>query len=227
MSVDFGGVFGGGSRAEATRGWRVGHQGRDRMYYEELHDGVWERVDVDGEMLMGPAHHVIYFASPDAWLRYPPWARQRRDEIIARITSEFREPEYEYHGLMAGARSATTGAPASSNVPASGAKRRAPPRQSEIRALLVAVVLLFALAGAMGWLDLPRLEAELSTAHGVTRAGARPFLALDRSVRSYRRGCAHPRSTWCTRRATVARLTFLRGRLDGDQLTGRHPGITS
>jgi hypothetical protein len=169
MSVDFGGVFGGGSRAEATRGWRVGHQGRDRMYYEELHDGVWERVDVDGEMLMGPAHHVIYFASPDAWLRYPPWARQRRDEIIARITSEFREPDYEYHGLMAGARSATTGAPASSNVPASGAKRRAPPRQSEIRALLVAVVLLFALAGAMGWL----------TARGLARGET--YLASKRS----------------------------------------------
>jgi len=75
--------------------WRVGHQGRDRMYYEELHGGAWERIDIDGEMLMGRAHHVIYFASPERWLEYPEWARGRRDEIIARITSEFREPDYE------------------------------------------------------------------------------------------------------------------------------------
>jgi hypothetical protein len=153
MSVDFGGVFGDASRAEATRGWRVGHQGRDRMYYEELHDGVWERIDVDGEMLMGPAHHVIYFASPDAWLGYPSWARERRDEIIARITSEFRASDYEYHGLGGGAASETAGAPAPSNAPPGGVTRRASPRPSETRALLLAVVLLFALAGAMGWLS--------------------------------------------------------------------------
>ena len=169
MSVDFGGAFGGASRAEATRGWRVGHQGRDRMYYEELHDGVWERIDVDGEMLMGPAHHVIYFASPEAWLRYPPWARQRRDEIIARITSEFREPDYEYHGLAAGAPVSAVAAPASTDAPARPATRRASPPQSGTRALLVAVILLFALAGAMGWL----------TARGLARGET--YLANKRS----------------------------------------------
>ena len=79
--------------------WRVGHRGRDQMYYEELIVGAWERIDIDGEMLMGPAHHVIYFASREAWTSYPSWARGRRDEIIARITSEFREPDYEYSGL--------------------------------------------------------------------------------------------------------------------------------
>jgi hypothetical protein len=30
------------------RGWRVGHQGRVRMYYEELRDGAWERIDIAG-----------------------------------------------------------------------------------------------------------------------------------------------------------------------------------
>jgi hypothetical protein len=80
-----------------ARGWRVGHRGRDQMYYEELRDGVWKRIDIDGEMLMGRAHHVIYFASPERWREYPPWASQRRDEIIARIKSEFREPDYEYY----------------------------------------------------------------------------------------------------------------------------------
>jgi hypothetical protein len=78
--------------------WRVGHQGRDRMYYEELRDGVWQRLDVDGELLLGRAHHLIFFASPADWQRYPAWARDRRDEIIGRIKSVFHEPDYEYHG---------------------------------------------------------------------------------------------------------------------------------
>ena len=80
------------------RRWRVGHRGRDSMHYEEWRDGTWQRLDIDGEMLMGRAHHVIYFATPERWQSYPEWARHRRDEIIARIKSEFREPDYEYHG---------------------------------------------------------------------------------------------------------------------------------
>lgn len=79
--------------------WRVGHTGRDQMYYEEYGDGRWERIEISGEMLTGPAHHAIYFASPADWAqRYPAWAQQRRDEIIARIKSAFPEPDYEYHG---------------------------------------------------------------------------------------------------------------------------------
>ena len=121
--------------SDERRGWRVGHQGRDRMYYEELRGGVWERIDVDGKMLMGRAHHVIYFASPERWRAYPAWARDRRDEIIARITSEFREPDYEYNDRG--------GVPAPTKTPSS---------KQEGRALLGAVILLFLLAGFMGWL---------------------------------------------------------------------------
>jgi hypothetical protein len=76
--------------------WRVGHQGRDMMYYEEQVNGRWQRIDIDGEMLMGPAHHVIYFKSASAWGAYPEWARTRRAEIITRIKGEFRAPDYAY-----------------------------------------------------------------------------------------------------------------------------------
>lgn len=69
------------------------------MYYEEFREGTWQRIEIDGEMLCGRAHHVIYFASAERWRSYPDWARIRRDEIIARITSEFREPDYEYDGI--------------------------------------------------------------------------------------------------------------------------------
>ena len=109
---------------DERRGWRVGHTGRDQMYYEEQHRGAWERIDVDGEMLTGRAHHVIYFAAPARWLAYPSWARDRRDEIIARITSEFREPDYEYSGLTAAAGAASS--PVESNVapPSVSAQRK-------------------------------------------------------------------------------------------------------
>lgn len=79
-------------------GWRVTHTGRDQMLYEERANGRWRSLVIDGEMLLGPAHHVIYFRSESEWTRYPDWTQGRRDEIIARIKSRFQPPDYEYHG---------------------------------------------------------------------------------------------------------------------------------
>ncbi|MFT3806323.1 hypothetical protein [Arenimonas sp.] len=76
--------------------WRVGHQGRDGMYYEEEAGSEWRRIPIDGELLTGRAHHAVYLASPEQWREYPEWARDRRDEIVARIRSQFREPDYDY-----------------------------------------------------------------------------------------------------------------------------------
>ena len=78
-----------------SRGWRVGHIGRDAMYYEDWRDGVWQRFEIAGEMRdlrVSEAHHAISFAST----RFPEWASERRDEIVSRIKSEFRPPDYEY-----------------------------------------------------------------------------------------------------------------------------------
>jgi hypothetical protein len=121
------------------------------MFYEELHDGAWERIDIDGEMLMGRAHHVIYFASPDAWRAYPAWARDRRDEIIARITSEFREPDYEYNGAS-GATPAAAPAPTRKPPSPPAARKSATASSSGNRALLIAVLALFAIGAGMTWL---------------------------------------------------------------------------
>src|SRR6266850_8174947 len=79
-------------KRDAQRGWRVGHVGRDIMYYEEFRDGTWNRIEIDGELLVGKAHHVIYFAS----MKFPEWANERRDEIMRRIKSEFHPPNYKY-----------------------------------------------------------------------------------------------------------------------------------
>jgi hypothetical protein len=107
------------------------------MYYEEFRNGAWQRIGIDGEMLTGRAHHAVYFASPERWRTYPAWARDRREEIIARVKSEFREPDYEY-------------GPAGT-VPASvSGAAKLPSRQ--VRAQLFVAALLLGLAGAMAWL---------------------------------------------------------------------------
>lgn len=82
--------------ARSTHRWRVGHQGRDGMYYEEEIGKQWRRIAIDGELLTGRAHHAVYLASPQRWREYPEWARDRRDEIVARIRSQFRPPDYDY-----------------------------------------------------------------------------------------------------------------------------------
>ena len=87
-----------GRKSGSRRGWRVGHGGRDAMYYEELRDAKWARLDLSGEMLTGRAHHVIYFGNREDWKRQPEWAQGRRDEIIDRIKSAFPIPDYEYDG---------------------------------------------------------------------------------------------------------------------------------
>lgn len=133
---------------DGGRGWRVGHEGRDMMYYEEKHDGAWRRVEVSGEMLLGRAHHVIYFRPPERWLEYPEWARHRREEIIARIKSEFREPDYEYAEDASAAAIAAAVGMARSITPPPPARRAT----QGMGALLLGVVLFLALAAGMGWL---------------------------------------------------------------------------
>jgi len=85
------------SDSDAIRGWRVRHAGRDAFLYEELRDGAWVAIAVEGEMLVGRPHHVV-FAPAQTWRVYPQWARDRRDEIISRIKSQLRPPDYEYDG---------------------------------------------------------------------------------------------------------------------------------
>lgn len=130
----------------SARGWRVGHQGRDCMYYEEKTGDSWQRIDISGEMLMGRAHHVIYFPPPETWAGFPEWARHRRDEIIARIKSEFREPDYEYASDVARPVSVSSAAFVSSH--ASGVERWT---AQQWMAVIAFVAVLLGTAAFMGW----------------------------------------------------------------------------
>lgn len=164
------------------RNWRVGHRGRDGMFYEEWNDGAWHRLEIDGEMLTGRAHHVIYFASPQRWLQYPHWARYRRAEIIARIKSELQEPDYEYDDGPPATPDVNTPsgvpgripAPASPPAPLSSAAR-SPAKGTG--ALIIFIAVFLALAGWTGWLTTRGLSGgetwfpsrSISAIHIVTR----------------------------------------------------------
>lgn len=153
--------------ADRLRGWRVGHRGRDCMFYEEWREGTWQCIEIDGEMLLGRAHHIIYFPSPEKWLAYPAWAQYRRDEIISRIKSEFREPDYEYHGggdsTAASATSAATPSAAVDFTPRSHASTKPSADPPSSWFTLAFVVLLFvALAVFMFWLVKSSLETGLT-----------------------------------------------------------------
>ncbi len=139
--------------AHATRGWRVGHRGRDCMYYEEKIQGNWERLEIDGEMLTGRAHHVIYFASPERWQTYPEWARHRREEIICRIKADCNPPDYEYQEDSRQAAPAQVG-----NVPIQTAHAPAALPTKSLRGLFIVITLLLILTGWMGWLVKTGLE---------------------------------------------------------------------
>jgi hypothetical protein len=142
------------SNAPATkaRQWRTGHRGRDQMYYEELHGDTWLQLQIDGEMLMGRPHHVIYFASAENWLRYPEWARHRRDEIMGRIKLSFREPDYEY------AEGGTAYAPPPPDAPPVLHAGSAKMKPSELRAVIFVIALFVGIAVFMGWLVVTGLE---------------------------------------------------------------------
>jgi len=118
------------------------------MFYEEWRDGRWHRIAIDGEMLAGRAHHVIYFPSPEAWATLPAWACDRREEIVARIKSEFREPDYEYQDDAAAVVRASV-------VPTTAAARPValtPTTPGQRRALALVLAMLLAFSGWMAWI---------------------------------------------------------------------------
>lgn len=125
--------------------WRVGHRGRDDLFYEERHRGRWRRIEIPGEMLTGRAHHVVYVPGPERWRAYPDWARDRRDEIVARIRSELRAPDYEYAhgGDVPRSASASPSPPGHGALPAATRQQKA--------ALSAAIALLLAIAAGAGW----------------------------------------------------------------------------
>jgi hypothetical protein len=78
-------------------GYRVRWFGRDSFYYEELQTGQIRRLMLDG-YLMARGPRSVYFPSPEDWRRkMPDWARDRRDEILARVRGELGTKHFRYY----------------------------------------------------------------------------------------------------------------------------------
>jgi hypothetical protein len=78
-------------RSWIRRGYRIHKSGRETWVYEETSttDGA-RHLAFDGEMLVG-MRSVLFVPNAIAWRHsMPEWARERRPEILGRITEALR-----------------------------------------------------------------------------------------------------------------------------------------
>jgi hypothetical protein len=80
---------------EERRGWRLRCVEAGSWAYEEKRVEEWHRAFVMREITdyREPPHH-LEIMSPPRWTEYPEWTHGRREEIVARIRSELKEPDY-------------------------------------------------------------------------------------------------------------------------------------
>lgn len=92
-------------RRDEERGWRVGRQGRDQLLYDKLREGKWERIDVDGAILEGTPHHVIYLSSTV----FPLWGKSARKRLssASRASCEHQDTNTKRHDPNANPSNAT------------------------------------------------------------------------------------------------------------------------
>jgi hypothetical protein len=77
-------------RAE-LRGWRFS-PGRDEIFYHEKVNGEWKEIRI----YVGVSEDLKYSIIDLSGIQFPAWALNHKDEIIARIKSEYSPPQYEY-----------------------------------------------------------------------------------------------------------------------------------
>lgn len=82
--------------ALAVRGFWVAGKGRDNFEYQERRGGKIARIFIYGERILG-GPSVVYVPADDDWRQsVPEWARDRREEIFARIRWSLGSKNYEY-----------------------------------------------------------------------------------------------------------------------------------
>lgn len=86
------------SGADRRRGWRAGHRSRDSLFYEEIVEGRWQRIIIDGQMPFSSCdvRHIVWFPSETEWTKLPDWTMGRRDLILQRMKQELAPPDYKY-----------------------------------------------------------------------------------------------------------------------------------
>jgi hypothetical protein len=82
-----------------ARGWRLEFGHGSSFRYGEFHQVEWREVGFGYRRLSGKGPRILIFiAPPQDWAQQPQeaWAKDRREEILARVKSELKPPRYAY-----------------------------------------------------------------------------------------------------------------------------------
>jgi len=83
-------------RALTGRGFHAGQRVGSHWAYEELHDGVVVALELTLEYV-GRGGYDIHIPSEHDWrANMPPWARERRDEIVERLQQVFKRSQIHF-----------------------------------------------------------------------------------------------------------------------------------
>ena len=78
---------------DQKRGWKVKKEGNGNQKYLELDGNNWRSITFNCEMYSNGAPRHTIIISKD-WGTYPDWAQAKKNEIITRLRSVLKEPEY-------------------------------------------------------------------------------------------------------------------------------------
>jgi hypothetical protein len=83
-------------RALVRRGFHAGRRVGAHWAYEELHDGAVVTLELPLEYV-GRGGYDIHIPSEHDWrANMPPWARERRDEIVERLHQVFKRSQIHF-----------------------------------------------------------------------------------------------------------------------------------
>jgi hypothetical protein len=83
-------------RALTRLGYHAGRRVGAHWEYEELHDGVVVALELPLEYV-GRGGYDIHIPSENDWrANMPPWARERRDEIVERLQRVFKRSQIHF-----------------------------------------------------------------------------------------------------------------------------------
>ena len=90
-------------RALARQGFHTGQRVGSHWAYEELHDGGVVSIELPLEYV-GRGGYDIHIPSEHDWLAHmPPWARERRAEIVERLQQVFKRSQIHFDADAAAA----------------------------------------------------------------------------------------------------------------------------
>jgi hypothetical protein len=81
-------------RRNEARGWRLRFVSRGDWTYEEKRNGAWVGFKMSEQKNASKSPQHLLIKSSPRWTEYPEWTHGRREEILARISSQLKEPYY-------------------------------------------------------------------------------------------------------------------------------------